>query len=126
MGTTQPRKLFLLDGIGALVSAGLLGIVLVALEPVFGIPTSTLYFLAAIPCVFAMYDFYCYLKVDKNSGVFLKGIAFSNLLYCCLSIGMAFYHRAEITYLGWTYLFLEILIVGTLALIELRIAKNLG
>ncbi len=118
------RKLFLLDGFGAILSAILLGIVLVKLERLFGIPKSTLYVLASLPCLFAIYDFYCYFKIEKNLKKFLKGIAIVNLLYCCLSIGLAFYHYQEITYLGWTYIIVEILIVVTLAIIELSFAKG--
>ena len=118
------KNLFLLDGFGALLSAFLIGIVLVKLESYFGIPKSTLYFLAALPCLFAIYDFYCYFKVERDLGKFLKGIAIVNLLYCCLSIGLAFYHYQEITYLGWAYVLVEVFIVIGIAVIELRAAKG--
>lgn len=118
------KKLFLIDGFGAIVSAILLGIVLVKFERFFGIPKATLYFLASLPCLFATYDFYCYRKIDRNLGQFLKRIAIVNLLYCCLSIGLAVYHYQEITYLGWAYIVNEIIIVVVLAMIELRAAKD--
>jgi len=118
------RKFFLIDGFGAILSAVLLGIVLVKFERVFGIPKSTLYFLAILPCFFAIYDFYCYFKINKNLEEFLKGIAVVNLLYCCLSIGFAFYHYHEITYLGWIYIIIEIAIVVAIAILELRVAKR--
>jgi hypothetical protein len=51
---TNPKKLFLIDGLGALLSAILLGVVLVQLEYLFGIPKSTLYFLASLPCLFTI------------------------------------------------------------------------
>jgi len=118
------KKLFLLDGFGAILSAILLGIVLVKLEEYFGIPKTTLYILAALPCFFAIYDFYCYFKIEKNLDKFLKGIAIVNLLYCCLSLGFAFHHYQEITYLGWAYIIVEIIIVVAIAIIELRAAKT--
>lgn len=121
---TKLKKLFLIDGIGALVSAISLGVVLVQLEEYFGIPVSALYILAALPCLFALYDFYCYFKLKENLGSYLKGIAIVNLLYCALSIGFAFYHQSSITWLGWTYIVLEISIVATLALIELKATRN--
>ena len=123
-GNDNPRKLFQIDGFGAILSAFTLGIVLVKLERVFGIPISALYFLASLPCLFAVYDFYCYFKIDKNLGMFLKAIAITNLIYCCLSIGLAIYHRETITNLGWVYILTEILIVFTLAIIEIRLAKR--
>jgi drug/metabolite transporter (DMT)-like permease len=123
-GNANPKKLFLIDGFGAIVSAILLGIVLVKLQSIFGIPKSTLYFLASIPCFFAFYDFYCYYKIDKKVALFLKGIAIANLIYCCLSVGLAIYHIEEITKLGWIYILTEILIVCGLAFIELKVAKS--
>lgn len=118
------KKLFLVDGIGAIISAFFLGIVLVQLEKYFGIPKTTLYVLAALPCFFAIYDFYCYFNVEQQLGKCLKGIAIVNLLYCCLSIGFAGYHYQEITYLGWGYIVGEIIIVVALAVYELRVANR--
>lgn len=121
----NPRKLFLVDGIGALLSTFLLGVVLVKFERFFGIPPSTLYFLAALPILFASYDFYCHQKGGARIGVFLKGIAIMNLLYCCISLGFAFYHSDTITVWGWVYILIEILIVTSLAVAELIVARTL-
>ena len=121
----SPRKLFLIDGMGAILSAFLLGVVLVKLERVFGIPSSTLYILASFPILFAIYDYYCYRMVDNNLSKFIKGIAAFNLFYYCLSIGFALHHYQEITYFGWSYMILEIIIVFTLAIVELRVAITL-
>lgn len=120
----NPKKLFLIDGFGALLSAFLLGIVLVKFEPVFGIPAATLYVLAALPVFFAIYDFYTYFKANSKLRHFLKGIAIMNLLYCCLSIGLAIYHKGSITNLGWAYIAVEILIVVLLAILELKVARR--
>jgi len=118
------KKLFLLDGLGAILSAFLLGVVLVKLESYFGIPVPTLYVLAALPCFFAIYDFYCYFKIEKKLEEFLKVIAITNLLYCCLSLVLAFYHYQEISYLGCIYIIGEIIIVVILAIIELKAVKK--
>lgn len=79
MTNLTAKQLFLIDGLGALVSAFMLGIILVYLEPIFGIPKQVLYFLAMLPCCFAVYDAYCYTR--NKSGMFLKGIAVANLVY---------------------------------------------
>jgi hypothetical protein len=119
---SHPRKLFLIDGLGAMVSAFLLGVVLVKLEAVFGIPRSTLYVLALLPCFFAIYDVYFYQKKEEDIGHFLKGIAIMNISYCLLSIGLAIYHYQSITYFGWSYILVEIFIVLALARLELRVS----
>ena len=123
MENKQLKKLFLIDGFGAIISALLLGIVLVNLESYFGIPKPTLYFLAALPCVFAVYDFYCYMRIDKNLSKYLRIIAIVNLLYCCLSLALAFVHFDVLTTLGWIYIVGEISIVAALAIFELKTAN---
>ncbi len=123
-GNANPKKLFQIDGFGAILSATLLGIVLVKFERFFGIPVSTLYFLASLPIFFAIYDFYIYYRIDKNLGKYLKVIGIINLMYCFLSIGLAIYDREEITNLGWIYILTEIFIVSTVAIIELGVAKR--
>jgi hypothetical protein len=119
----NPKRLFLIDAFGAVISASLLGVILVKLEDIFGIPLPAFCLLALLPIGFALYDFYCFINIKENIGLFLKGIAYANLLYCCISLGLAFYHYVKITYLGWTYIVLEIFMVTALAMLELRIAK---
>ncbi len=118
------KKLFLIDASGAILSAFLLGVVLVRFETIFGIPSATLYFLAAIPIGFAIYDLYCY-RQGEQIGKFLKGIAMANLSYCILSIGLAFYHFEVVTTLGWLYIIGEVLIVIVLSVIEYNVARRL-
>ena len=120
----NPKKLFLIDGFGAILSAFLLGVVLVKFEELFGIPTSVLYFLATIPIFFVIYDVFCYQKHLKI-GLLLKGIAVLNILYCCISIGLISYHFSSITILGWTYIIVEIILVSFLAMIEFRVGKRI-
>ena len=124
--TLNPKKLFLIDGLGAVLSAFLLGIVLVKFESIIGIPPSTLYFLAVFPLLFAIYDFYCYRKKHNNLKSFLEGIAVANLLYCCFSVGVTLYHLKTITYLGWIYILAETLIILILLSFEFMIAKQLA
>lgn len=119
----NPKTLFLIDGSGAILSAFLLGVVLVKFESIFGIPVPSLYFLAILPGAFAIYDLSCYTVVKDNIGLFLKAIAYMNIFYGCISFGLALYHVNKLTYLGWTYILLEILIVMVLANLELKIAN---
>lgn len=123
--TEQPKRLFILDGLGALLSATLLGLVLPQFEPLFGIPENTLYFLAAIPCVFAVYDFGCYFLLQKNHSLFIRIIAVLNLIYTILSISLALIHRGVITGFGWTYVIIEITILAVLIFIQLGTVKSL-
>lgn len=125
-GAKNPKNLFLVDGAGAILSVILLGVVLVELDHIFGIPRPTLYFLAIFPCLFAIYDFYCLVKKQLRIETSLKGIAMMNLFYSFLSLGLALYHYKELTSFGWIYIVLEITIVITLATVEFKVTKVLN
>jgi hypothetical protein len=124
-GRENPGRLFLTDGLGALVSSLLLGVVLVRLEGIFGIPPPTLYILALFPCLFGVFDLYSYRYAGKNTAQFLKGIATLNLAYCFLSVGVGLYHHEIVTYWGWAYILLEVMVVSALASLEYRVAQRL-
>lgn len=122
----RPRLVFLTDGLGALLSAFLLGLVLVRLEGIFGIPAPTLYFLASWPVLFAAFDCYGYLKNLPNPAPFIRGIAIANLLYSCVSLGLAFYHIGVVTAYGWAYILGEVVLVAGLSTVELMVARKLA
>ena len=121
--SVHPQRLFLVDGLGALTSAFWLGFILPQWESFFGIPRSTLYFLALLPVGFAIYDLFCFIKIKERMGLFLKVMAYLNIAYCGLSLALAFYHYPVITYFGWIYLLLKISLVLALAKLELQTAK---
>ncbi|WP_027420444.1 hypothetical protein [Crocinitomix catalasitica] len=120
----HPEKLFVLDGVGALLSAFLLGVVLVPFEAVFGIPKSSLYFLAFLPILFTLFDFWAYRNNSGNTKSLLTIIAIMNMIYCCISIGFAMFHYKSITIWGYLYIFAEILVVLSIVQLELKVAKN--
>jgi len=122
----DPKKLFIIDGFGALLSSFLLGIVLVYFENIFGIPSPTLHTLASLAVLFAIYDLYCYQKRESMKlKCFLKAIAIINILYSCLTIGFIFYHSSRITIFGQLYILAEVLIIISLAVVEFKVANNL-
>jgi hypothetical protein len=119
------KKLLLVDSLGALVSALLLGLVLVQFESDFGMPSKVLYFLSIIACLFSAYSLMSYLLVKNNGKPFLTFIALANLIYCCLTIGLTIYFHKELTYLGFIYFFSEVVIIITLAIIELKTVSEI-
>jgi len=123
--TGNPRLLFIADGTGALLSTFLLGVILVRFESFFGMPKEALYILAAIPCIFILYDLLCYTLVKTNHSFYIKGIAFANPSYCVLSAGFLFHHHQSLSIFGWLYFVSEILLVVAIAGIELQSAKQL-
>ena len=120
----NPHKLFLIDSLGGLLSAFMLGFVLIKFESSVGMSRSILYFLSGIALVFSVYSFVCFLLKIKKWQIFLKIIAIANLLYCCLTLVLLVYLYEKLTILGLIYFVVEIIIVSGLAVIELKKAKN--
>ena len=112
------KKFFLLDGIGAVVTALMLAMVLSSLEPLFGMPRDILYWLAAAAGCFAVYSFSCYLFLKENWKPFLQVIAIANSAYCALTLILIIILWENLTLLGMIYFIGEILLVMTLVRLE--------
>jgi len=120
----NPKRIFILDGFGALVSAFFLGIVLVKFETYFGMPKKELYYLAGAACLFAVYDLICYFKTNKNWRSFVKGIAWINMIYCFVSLGLVIFNWENLTVLGYVYFVIEIIILIVMINIEFKAANT--
>jgi len=118
------KNIFLMDGLGALVSAFMLGVVLVKLQAYIGIPKNALYILASFPVIFAIYDFSCHLIKPKKVGLFINIIAIANLMYCFVSIYYLIQHQQQLSTLGWMYFIGELIILVVLIIMEFKLAKT--
>ncbi len=119
----QPKQLFLLDGIGAVLSAFSLGVILIQFKNYFGMPREELFFLALAACFFAAYSLFCYVRTPKNWRPFLRFIAIVNLVYCCITIGLVVLFQSKLTILGMIYFILELIIIIVLVSLEFKIAS---
>ena len=120
----NPKQLFLIDSLGGLLSAFMLGIVLVQLETWIGMPTEVLQQLASMACLYFVYSLVCFLLVKKNWQFYMRFVAVANLLYCCLTMVLVMQLHAELTVLGILYFIVEVLIIASLAVIELKVAAR--
>ncbi len=116
----KPHKLFLLDGLGAVVSALSLGLLLPYFNEYVGIPRQTLYTLAVPAVFFALYSLSCYFAKVERWRLFLRGIAVANLLYCCVTIVLMLSHFITLTGWGLTYFTGEVFIILIIVYWELR------
>lgn len=103
--------MFLIDGLGAIVTAILLSQVLARFETVFGMPRDILWVLAGAAGCFAVYSISCHLFLKKNGKPFLQGIAIANLIYCLTTLVLVIYLRESLTYLGLAYFIGEMIII---------------
>lgn len=118
------HQLFLIDAIGALVSALMLGLILPGFHEYIGLPVIILRFLAAPAFIFFLYSTSCYFFSAKNRATLLQVIAFANLLYCLVTATLLLYHFDHLLLLGWIYFTGEIAIVFSLSRIEWKAAQN--
>ncbi len=115
-----PKKLFLIDCLGALLSTFFLFVVLKGFEEYFGMPKDVLNYLAAIAFAFFLYSFTCYYFLKQNWKIFLSIIISVNLLYTLLTLSLVIYHLKSLTPLGITYFVVEMILVVGLVSIEIR------
>ena len=120
----KPRALFLVDGIGAFITAFLLLAILRTFNDYVGMPRMALTSLSIIAAVFCLYSISCYFLLNDNWQPFLKAISVANLLYCCLTSGLVIYYYNSLTILGVIYFLAEIIIIVVLVYVELKVLNR--
>lgn len=120
----KPRRLFLIDGIGGLITASLLFFLLARLEHVFGMPRKILYILSSVAVCYSIYSLSCHYFIKENCKPFLFIIAIANALYCVATTILMLYCYPQLTWIGLIYFISEITIISILVFIEIRVAKT--
>jgi hypothetical protein len=121
--STNTRAIFLIDGLGALLSSILL-VAVAYFEDTFGISKNVLYQLVPVPIVFTTYSLCCYVVNPQHWRLYLRIIALANILYCCLTLGLVYYYWAALTAIGVAYFLGEIVVVALLSSIELALSSS--
>ena len=80
------KTIFLWDGLGALLSALSLGVVLPYFQPWIGVPTQYLYGLACLALCYAIYDFCCWCWADTQQSKWLYAVIVANTSHCVLNL----------------------------------------
>lgn len=123
---SEPKKLFLLDSIGALTTAFLLYIVLRNFNEYIGMPERILTYLSVIAICFCIYSTVCFFVIKANWTPFIKIISIANLLYCVLTISLVIFYAPQLTAIGLAYFLGEIAIIFGLVYIELNVASEIN
>lgn len=119
---SNPRMIFVIDGVGAFTSVIMLGVVLIIFNDMIGMPPA---FLAALACTaffMAIYDLSTYHVATRFWRGFLRVIATANVLYSLASIALIIYFFNQLTNLGLIYFVLEVSIILILAMMQFRLA----
>jgi O-antigen/teichoic acid export membrane protein len=121
----NPRKLFLVDGTGALLTALLLSLLLASLEQFFGMPKTVLYALASVAFLFGVFSFSRSLSGTRNWRRALGFIRTANILYCCLTIGLVIFYNEQVSIWGILYFLGEIVVILLLVFLEQQAIQHL-
>ena len=118
----KPKMLFLVDSLGAMLTAFLLFVVLRNFNEYFGMPKTILTYLSMIAAIFCIYSTACFLFLKDDWAPFIKAITIANLLYCILTIGLVIINFPVLTIIGIAYFLVEIAILCGLVYIEFKAA----
>lgn len=124
--TNNPKQLFLLDAIGAFITATFIGIVMKNNIDTFGLPNEIAFICVIIATSFFCYSGLCYLLLKKNWQLMLAIIAIGNSLYIGLTTYFLFTLYSQLTSFGKLYLISEILTIVMVVTIEFSVAMKLG
>jgi len=120
----SPKKMFLLDGIGASFTAITLALILPMFQDQIGIPTETLITMGIVGFFYGIYSFSCFYFVRANYSIWLKGIILANLLYCVASAGVVTYYIEQLKLLGFLYFSFEISVILAVVVLEIVVLQK--
>lgn len=118
--------LFLIDSIGALLTAFFLYVVMRQFNYYVGMPNQVLTLLSIVAICFFLYSMLCLIILKRNRGPFIRVIGIANLLYCLLTIAMLFKYYHLLTVIGAAYFLVEIVLICILSYIEINVARKLS
>lgn len=124
--TAKPKILFLIDSLGALLTAFFLFVVLRDFNEYFGMPITILTYLSIIAVCFSIYSIACYFFLNENWTLFIRVIGISNLLYSVLTMGLLLIYFPMLSIGGVMYFSVETIIICGLVYIELKVASEIN
>ncbi len=117
---TNPKRIFLIDAFGALLTAISLFGILAQLEQHFGMPKKALYLLSGIAFCLFIYSMSCNRFIKLNWKPFLRILIISNIIYSLISLGLIIKYSKKLTEPGWIYFILELIIIGIIVIVEYK------
>ena len=127
----NPKIIFLIDGIGALVTSFSLFGIAFFMQDYFGMPKRVLYILGCVVAFYAIYSLSCYFllfdkfgKSKKNWQSFLKIIIAANSLYCVVMAFLLIQFNQSLSVLGFSYFIFEVIVIIALVTFEIKVVSK--
>jgi len=121
----NPKVLFLIDSLGAMLTAFFLLLILRNFNEYFGMPETILTYLAGKTACFCVYSICCFFFLTNYWSSFIYGIVVANLLYCVVTMALLIIYNAQLTIIGTIYFLLEIAIILGIVYLEFNVAKTI-
>lgn len=120
------KRIFLVDGVGAVINALLLGVVLPLFHNEIGMPENSLYFLSIFPVLYCFYSFGCFSKTKPIKKYHLYTIGSLNIIYCLISVFKVAEHLGSLTDYGFAYFLIEIVAILLMSAYEIKLGITLS
>lgn len=114
----RPKILFLLDGVGAFVSALFLAFILPAIQDKIGLSREHLLYLATFAGFLLLIDVYRFMAANDKWEKRIRLVIMLNLIYCAVSVVVVGLSYQTITALGLIYFAGEIFVILLLVRFE--------
>jgi len=118
------KTIFLLDGIGAAISAVSTGLLLPLFSEELGLSVRTLYMLAVFPLAYGIYSLSCYRFVKETKPWMLMALAVANLVYCLIAVVLILFYEG-LTSWGQAVLAIEIAAILGVVAIEVKVYREI-
>ena len=120
----KQKTIFLIDALGAILTAFFLFVIMRQFNGYFGMPKTVLTLLSVIAGLFCIYSTACFLFLKRNWALFIRLIGFANLLYCVLTIALLIKYYSLVSIIVTIYFLIEIVIICGLSYVEFSVAKQ--
>ena len=117
------KSIFLMDGLGALLSASCTGLLLPFYSEWIGLPNRVLFGLAALALAYSIYSLSCFFFIKRIRPAMLLAIIAANLIYCLIAAAVLV-SALEITKVGEWYLIGESAIILGIILVEAKVYRE--
>lgn len=121
----QPKRVFLIDAIGAFLSFSVLAFVFYSFNDLFLLPCFESKLLMFVAASVFLYSFLVYCFVQRRVKLFLIILLFFNIAYCVSLLLVLFSSYGYITNLGVAYLIVETIILVAVVFFEYYVYRNL-
>lgn len=122
MNRISPAYVFLIDGFGALLTAGFIHLLATFFIDWVGLPYEVLRILTLVALTMALYSFFCHLFVKVNKRKWLMVIIAANLLYVLATAVLLMIYHDRLKLPGLIYFLSEFVVVFVLVRWEAKIA----